>query len=147
VSADVSSSCSSASPGLQVKWSYLLSLQQSSKKWRAATAGCRVGDRDAEIFCVFASAVLTGSGSIDAELERSLILFVQLMRTLAAVAPLPVCNNPSCESLAGVSAAAAACQVCAGCRCRYCSVACQRADWLRHKRACRRMAAAGAACL
>jgi hypothetical protein len=70
-----------------------------------------------------------------------------LCRTLAAAAPVTaVRNNPSCTDLRGVSEAAAACKACAGCRCRYCSVACQRGDWKRHKGACRRMAAAGETC-
>jgi hypothetical protein len=69
---------------------------------------------------------------------------LQLCRTLTAAAPITVvCNNPSCENLAGVREAAASCKACAGCSCRYCSVACQRADWKRHKRACRQLAAAG----
>jgi hypothetical protein len=72
---------------------------------------------------------------------------MQLCRALVAAAPLPlVCNNPGCEAMAGLSEAAAARKVCAGCRCRYCSAACQAADWRRHKRACKRMAAAGQAC-
>lgn len=50
-----------------------------------------------------------------------------------------VCNNPSCETLAGVSEASASCKACTGCGCRYCSVACQGADWRRHKQACQRM--------
>jgi hypothetical protein len=73
---------------------------------------------------------------------------IGLCRALAAAAPLPVvCNNPSCRNLEGVSEAAAASKACAGCRCRYCSVTCQRVDWRRHKGACRRMAAAGMACV
>jgi hypothetical protein len=73
---------------------------------------------------------------------------IGLCRALAAAAPLlVVCNNPSCGNTEGVSEAAAASKACAGCRCRYCSVACQRADWKRHKGACRRMAAAGVACV
>jgi hypothetical protein len=65
-------------------------------------------------------------------------------RTLVAVAPLPVvCNNPGCGELSGVSEAAAARYVCAGCGCRYCSAACQAAGWRGHKKACRRMAACG----
>jgi hypothetical protein len=73
---------------------------------------------------------------------------LELCMALAAAAPLPVvCNNPSCENLAGVSEAAAASRKCAGCKCRYCSAACQQADWLRHKRACKRMVAACQACV
>jgi hypothetical protein len=148
-----SSSSSSSSTGMQLKWIYLLRLQQSSKKWRAAAAACEISGMDVVAFRAFA-ATMQGSNSCTARVwERSfkesrIKESLQLVRTLAAVAPLPVvCNNLSCENLDGVSEAAAACKVCAGCRCRYCSVACQRADWKRHKRACRRMAAAGAACL
>jgi hypothetical protein len=65
-------------------------------------------------------------------------------RTLVAVAPLPVvCNNPLCKALHGVSDAAAARFMCAGCGCRYCSAACQAACWRGHKKACRRMVACG----
>jgi hypothetical protein len=67
-----------------------------------------------------------------------------LCRTLTAVAQLPVvCNNPGCAELGGVSEAAAAHYVCAGCGCRYCSAACQAAGWRSHKKTCRRMAACG----
>jgi hypothetical protein len=73
---------------------------------------------------------------------------LQLCRALAAAAPLPlVCNNPACQKLAGVSEAAAASKVCSGCRCRYCCVECQQADWQRHKHACRRMATAAETCV
>jgi hypothetical protein len=62
-------------------------------------------------------------------------------------APITViCNSPSCDHLGGVSEAAAACKACAVCSCRYCSVACQRSDWKRHKQACRLLAAAGESC-
>jgi hypothetical protein len=72
---------------------------------------------------------------------------LEFCRTVVAAVPLPVvCNNPSCENMGGVSEAAAAGKLCVGCRCRYCSAACQAADWKRHRRACKRMAAAGQAC-
>jgi hypothetical protein len=72
---------------------------------------------------------------------------IQFCRAMVAAASLPVvCNNPSCERLDGISEAAAAGKLCAGCRCRYCSAACQAADWRRHKRACKRMSAAGQMC-
>jgi hypothetical protein len=59
---------------------------------------------------------------------------LRLCRTVTAVAPLPVvCNNPGCGELGGVSEAAAARYVCAGCGCRYCSAACQAAGWRGHK--------------
>jgi hypothetical protein len=71
----------------------------------------------------------------------------ELCKALVAAAPLPlVCNNPGCENMTGESEAGAARKVCSGCRCRYCSAACQAADWRRHKRACKRMAAAGQVC-
>jgi hypothetical protein len=122
---------SSSSTGVQSRWSYLLRLQQSSKKWRAA-AEREASSRDMAIFRVLAAAMHGSSSMAAGELERCFKESLQLVRTLAAVAPLPVvCNNPSCDNLAGVSEAAAACKVCAGCRCRYCSAACQRGDWLR----------------
>jgi hypothetical protein len=71
-----------------------------------------------------------------------------MCRALAAAAPLPVvCNNPECQNLQGASEAAASCKACAGCKCRYCSAACQAADWKRHKRACRLMVAAAEVCI
>jgi hypothetical protein len=71
---------------------------------------------------------------------------LQLCKALVAAAPLPMtCNNPYCDNLAGASEAAAAMKLCAGCRCRYCSAACQAADRRRHKHACRKVAAAGLA--
>ncbi|KAF6254936.1 hypothetical protein COO60DRAFT_273590 [Scenedesmus sp. NREL 46B-D3] len=72
---------------------------------------------------------------------------LELCRALVAAVPLPVvCNNPNCESLEGASEAAAASKMCAGCHCRYCSAACQAADWRRHRRACKGMVAAGQKC-
>jgi hypothetical protein len=69
---------------------------------------------------------------------------LRFCRTVVAVAPLPVvCNNPRCGDLSGMSEAASAHYVCAGCGCRYCSAACQAAGWRSHKMACRRMAAYG----
>jgi lipoate synthase len=69
---------------------------------------------------------------------------LQLCRVLVAAAPLPlVCNNPSCENLARASETAVATKLCVGCRCRYCSAACQTADWRRHRRGCKAMTAAG----
>jgi hypothetical protein len=70
----------------------------------------------------------------------------ELCRPEVAAVPLPlVCNNPSCNNLTSASEADAAKKLCAGCRCRY-SPACQTADWKRHRRACKRMAAAEQAC-
>jgi hypothetical protein len=73
---------------------------------------------------------------------------LETCRALAAAAPLPrICNHLRCENMAGVSEAAAASKVCAGCRAGYCSAACHVADRKRHKHACRRMAAAGESCV
>jgi hypothetical protein len=72
---------------------------------------------------------------------------IELCRGLTAAVPLPlVCNNPTCVNLARPSEAAAAAKMCAGCRCRYCSPACQAGDWRRHKKACKRMVAASLVC-
>jgi hypothetical protein len=140
-----------------VRWGYLLQLQEASPQWAAAvqsfvdkgfdqllaTGSCH---DDVEEQCVEAGA----GSSADKDAHQAAQLFegvVELFKALAAAALLPVvCNNPSCESLASVSEAAAAGKLCAGCRCRYCSAACQQADWRRHKHVCRRMAAAGEVC-
>jgi hypothetical protein len=135
----------SISANQQVKWGYLLRLQQASPRWAAAVAafdvkwpGCKA----------LAEGDLPASAAAAAQLVELYDDAVGLCRTLAAAAPITVaCNNPSCESLAGVSKAAASCKACAGCSCRYCSVACQKADWKRHKGACKRMAAAGQTCV
>jgi hypothetical protein len=72
---------------------------------------------------------------------------VQLCRALASAAPLPlICNNPQCTNLARASEKALATKQCAGCRCRYCSAECQRADWKRHRPACKAMASSGLVC-
>jgi hypothetical protein len=60
-----------------------------------------------------------------------------------------MCNNPGCQSVAGVSELAAvsgrSC-ICAGCRvARYCGRACQRAAWQQHKHVCGALSEAAAA--
>uniref|UniRef100_A0A383V4W0 MYND-type domain-containing protein n=1 Tax=Tetradesmus obliquus TaxID=3088 RepID=A0A383V4W0_TETOB len=138
-----SGSCSSSNS--QVSWGYLLQLQQSSPRWAAAVAAFDVGGL--HNLDLTAAQVLPGNPVLNT-VRQQYTAAIQLCRTLVAEAPLPVvCNNPSCENLAGVSEAAAASKACAGCRCRYCSAACQTADWKRHKSACKRMAAAGQACV
>jgi hypothetical protein len=143
-------SSDSSSSSQQVKWSHLLHLQHSSPQWAAAVAAfsekwpswwrVKVEDSYAEF--------VDGAAEVVPEIKQQCADAVELCRTLVAAAPLPVvCNNPSCGSFAGVSEAAASCKACAGCSCRYCSVACQRADWKRHKHACKRMAAAGQTCM
>ncbi len=53
------------------------------------------------------------------------------------------CCNPGCENLAGWEEAGLALSRCADCAgVRYCSVRCQKADWARHKPACKAAAAA-----
>jgi hypothetical protein len=57
------------------------------------------------------------------------------------------CSHLGCANLRGPSAeglvAGRKGVVCGGCRvARYCSLACQQADWPRHRRMCRRLAAA-----
>jgi hypothetical protein len=133
------------SAGQQVKWGYLLRLQQCSPQWAAAVAAFEANQPNWE---EVVEGVLPSSAASAEQQSQHYAEAVGLCRALAAAAPLPVvCNNPSCGNMEGVSEAAAASKACAGCRCRYCSVACQRADWKRHKGACRRMAAAGQACV
>jgi hypothetical protein len=128
----------------QAKWSHLLYLQHSSPKWAAAIMAFSekwptywaedLEHRYAQFF--------GGAAVVMPNIKQQCAVAVKLCRTLVAAAPLPVvCNNPYCESLAGVSEAAASCKACAGCSCHYCSVACQRADWKPHRSACKRMAA------
>jgi hypothetical protein len=127
----------------------MLQLQQFSPDWVAAVEAFSKkwpGWWEEDVEVTFA-VVYDGTPLL---LEDVQLLFddaLQLTRELVDAAPLPVvCNNPGCESLAGVSEAAACCKACAVCKCRYCSVACQKADWKRHKAACKRMAAAGMTC-
>jgi hypothetical protein len=133
----------------QAKWSHLLQLQQYSPEWAAAVANFSIKwpswwlEEAADTFSLF----LQGTAVMMPRVQQQFDDAVELCRTLVAIAPLPVvCNNPSCENVGGVSEAAAACKACAICKCRYCSVECQRADWKRHKPACKRMAAAGMTC-
>uniref|UniRef100_A0A383VF54 MYND-type domain-containing protein n=1 Tax=Tetradesmus obliquus TaxID=3088 RepID=A0A383VF54_TETOB len=146
---------SSSSP--RVTWQYLLRLHES-RKLSAATAA-HVENWTAADVAALNKAVADraghGSGTTSAEQQQAaadaaagdLQMYQDVLtmcRTLTAVAPLPVvCNNPGCVELRGVSEAAAARHVCAGCGCRYCSAACQAADWRSHKKGCRRMAACG----
>jgi hypothetical protein len=133
------------SAGQPVKWGYLLRLQQCSPQWAAAVAAYEANQPSRE---EVQAGVLPSSGAAAEQHSQRYAEAISLCRALAAAAPLPVvCNNPDCENTEGVSEAAAASKACAGCRCRYCSVACQRAEWRRHKGACRRMAAAGQACV
>jgi hypothetical protein len=139
------SNSNGSSAGQQVKWGYLLCLQQCSPQWAAAVAAYEANQQNWEGFNARAMCTTAAAAEQHSQLYAEAI---DLCRALVAAAPLPVvCNNPVCENTEGVSEAAAACKACAGCRCRYCSVACQRADWIRHKGACRRMAAAGQACV
>jgi hypothetical protein len=144
-----------------VCWQYLLRLHKlrkltaaaaalSSKWGAAAIAAVLEPQEDVE--------QLTNTSSMPADskaagnLGQNLTEYLQQLyhdalafcRVLTAVAPLPVvCNNARCSTIAGMSEAAAARFMCAGCGCRYCSAACQAASWRGHKKACRRMAACG----
>jgi hypothetical protein len=142
-------SSSSSSTNKQVKWSHLLQLQQYSPEWAAAVAAFSIQwprwwtENADDTYSLF----LRGTAVVMPTMQQQYDDAVELCRTLVAIAPLPVvCNKPDCENVGGVSEAAAACKACSECRCRYCSVACQRADWKRHKPACKRMAAAGMTC-
>jgi hypothetical protein len=143
----------SSSSSSRPKWGHLLHLQHFSPDWAAAVEAFaekwpRWCDDDVE--ATYAQVLDGTLLMLDSNTSEVQLLFddvLQLVRELVDAAPLPVvCNNPGCESLAGVSEAAAGCKACAVCRCRYCSVACQRTDWKRHKPACKRMAAAGMTC-
>jgi hypothetical protein len=129
----------------QVEWGYLLSLQQCSPQWAAAVATYEANQPDWE---EVEKGALPSTAAAAEQHSQRYAEAIGLCRALAAAAPLPVvCNNPGCGNTAGVSEAAAASKACGGCRCRYCSVACQRSDWKRHKHACRAMAAAEQACV
>uniref|UniRef100_A0A383VY06 phytol kinase n=1 Tax=Tetradesmus obliquus TaxID=3088 RepID=A0A383VY06_TETOB len=144
--ASPSSSSSSSSSNQQTKWGHLLQLPLINPTWAAAAAAFNTkwnsydwGQLQEQLFSVDASEAETAQ-----QLYQDVL---QLCRALVAAAPITVvCNNPSCTTLAGVSEAAASCKACGRCGCRYCSVACQRADWRRHKQACQCMAAAGMTC-
>jgi hypothetical protein len=141
----VGGASNSSSAGQQGKWGYLLRLQQFSPQWAAAVAAYETNQPD---WGEVEAGTLPCTAAAAEQHSQQYEAAIGLCRALAAAAPLPVvCNNPSCGTMEGVSEAAAASKACAGCRCRYCSVACQRGDWKRHKRACRGMAAAGLACV
>jgi hypothetical protein len=142
-SAQVNGSSSSSE---HVKWSYLLHLQESDPQWAAATAGFASHWHAFDWSCLN-NQIFTTAPAAQLALQVLYEDALQLCRTLTDVAPITVvCNNPSCQNLACVREAASACKACTGCGCRYCSELCQRADWKRHKPACKRMAAAGQTC-
>jgi hypothetical protein len=130
------------------KWGHLLLLQQFSPDCATAVNAFSKerpgwGKKVEQVM----ACVLAGTPVLLEELQLLFDDALQLIKELVDAAPLPVvCNNPSCDSLAGVREAAAACKACAICRCRYCSEACQKADWKRHKPVCKRMVAADMTC-
>jgi hypothetical protein len=139
-----SSGGSSSGSASEVKWGYLLHLQQYSSGWAAAVAAFN------EKWPSFEELTTAVEKELLSSKRHAQLYFdvVTLCRALADAAPVTVvCNNPSCESLTNVSEAAASCKACSCCRCRYCSVACQAADWERHKHACHQLTAAGYACM
>jgi hypothetical protein len=169
-SGNSSTSCTGAA---SVRWGYLLLQLQQSKGWAEAaaafdskwpdalrvlnaaladqsntgTAG-NIGSSSSSSTAVGASSSQQQQQQPSAQDDISQMYAdaLQLCRALVAAAPLPlVCNNPSCDNLAGASETAVATKLCAGCRCRYCSAACQAADWRRHRKGCKAMTAAGLA--
>jgi hypothetical protein len=123
----------------------LLRLQQRSPQWAAAVAAYEANQPN---WLEVQAGALPSTAAAAEQHSQQYAEAVGLCRALVAAAPLPVvCNNPSCGNIDGLGEAAAASKTCTGCRCRYCSVACQKADWKQHKIACRRMAAAGQACV
>jgi hypothetical protein len=140
--------CSSSS-SRQAKWGYLLQLQQNSRWAGAAAAFDSKWPDISTAVDGLAQEMPTSSSSTGTHVDVGQLYAdaLQLCRALAAAAPLPlVCNNPGCDNLEGASEAAVASKMCAGCRCRYCSAACQAADWRRHRKGCKAMAAGGLAC-
>ncbi len=71
----------------------------------------------------------------------------QAVQRAQALAALPRCAHLACTNLAGASEAQLRMRLCSACRVsRYCSAACQLADWRAgHKRVCAALAAAQAA--
>uniref|UniRef100_A0A383VXT2 MYND-type domain-containing protein n=1 Tax=Tetradesmus obliquus TaxID=3088 RepID=A0A383VXT2_TETOB len=149
-----SSSSSSSRPGhsssnKQVSWSYLLQLQ-SIPQWTAALAAfdAKWPGWRADVTPGYSAVDQDSSDTAMQQTAQQFTDAVELCSALAAAAPLQlVCNNPGCESLAQVSEAAASSKRCTRCRCHYCGVDCQTADWKRHKHACKGMAAAGLTCV
>jgi hypothetical protein len=146
---DVSSRNTSSdnSSGSKLKWGHLLKLQQSSAHWAAAvtahSTSCKNSITGPQLQGDDESAA--GMARQVEQTRREYAASIALCKELAAAAPLAVvCNNLGCSNLAGVSDAVTGARACSGCRCRYCSVECQKADWQRHKHACRSMAAARA---
>ncbi|KAF6245556.1 hypothetical protein COO60DRAFT_32697 [Scenedesmus sp. NREL 46B-D3] len=131
----------------QAQWGHLLQLQQHSR-WVEAAAAFSSKWPDVDDATDAAIDQLGSSSSQQqADVGRLYEDALELCKALVAPAPLPlVCNNPGCGNLAGRIEVALARKVCACCRCRYCSAACQEADWRRHRRACTAMAAAGLVC-
>uniref|UniRef100_A0A383WBX8 phytol kinase n=1 Tax=Tetradesmus obliquus TaxID=3088 RepID=A0A383WBX8_TETOB len=164
-------SSSGTTAGRQPKWSYLLQLHGCDRwgaaartfeqRWPDVLAAINSSSSSSSSIAAgsdarspsepgsSSSSDVFGAGSQQqpADVDELYADALQLCRALVAAAPLPlVCNNPGCANMCGLSEAAAASKLCAGCRCRYCSAACQSADWKRHRRACKRMAAAGQTC-
>jgi hypothetical protein len=165
------SSSSSSSSSTSPRWHYLLEQPRKSKRWAEAAAvfDSRWPDALGMMSAAAAAAavkLLTDTGETSDssnsssnadgtssahhqqlgpdDITQLYADALQLCRALVAAAPLPlVCNNPSCDNLVGASETTVATKLCAGCRCRYCSAACQAADWRRHRRGCKAMAAAG----
>jgi hypothetical protein len=138
-----SSASASSSSSQQAKWSHLLQLQSSSK---LAAAVATFEEKWPNWWSDH--SLYSGTAAAVAQTAEVYADVLGLCRAVAAAAPLHgVCNYVGCENLASVSeAAACAGKTCAACKCSYCSVACQQADWPLHKHACKRLKAAEECC-
>jgi hypothetical protein len=155
VAAASSSSSSSNSPQQGIKWSHLLQLPQQSRKLqqaqRAITEVWGPGLSRGDALKMIQQAPQSGGADtgLGCDLHQAVdVYFDSLLcycRVLGDLAPLPVvCNSSSCSELhtAPLEAARAG-KACARCGARFCGQCCFGDTWLRHKKACMRLAAAG----
>jgi hypothetical protein len=90
-----------------------------------------------------------GAGSVEAACTGLQAQLQAAGAALTALATPAFCNNPACQNVSGpteqslVSGRSCMCGGC--CVARYCSRACQRAQWAQHKPVCKALAAAAAA--
>jgi hypothetical protein len=84
----------SSSTSQQVKWGYLLRLQQCSPQWAAAVAAYEVKQPNWE---EIEAGALPSTAAAAVQLSQQYAEAIGLCRALVAAAPLPVvCNSPSC---------------------------------------------------
>jgi hypothetical protein len=127
-------------------WDYLRQQLSGSTTWTTAIAA--FDSKWSSALGLLAGGQQGGINTAEeaVDVEQLYADAVQLCRALASAAPPLICNNRHCTNLAGKSENALATKQCAGCRCRYCSAVCQRADWKRYRPACKAMASAGLVC-